>query len=56
MAASPHPAASHDLPSFISAPGETDTFMVLMGLVLVLAVLGFGMMFFDCTLAGAHRA
>jgi hypothetical protein len=45
MAASPHPAAPHDLPSFITAPGETDTFMVLMGLFLLLAVLGFGVLF-----------
>ena len=46
MAASPHPAAPHDLPSFITAPGETDTFMVLMALILTLAVFGFGVLFF----------
>jgi hypothetical protein len=41
-----HPAASHDLPSFITAPGETDVLMVVMSLILVLATLGFGVLFF----------
>jgi hypothetical protein len=41
-----HPAASHDLPSFITAPGETDVLMVVMSLVLLLAILGFGVLFF----------
>jgi hypothetical protein len=41
-----HPAAAHQLPSFITAPGETDVLMVIMGIVLVLAVLGFGVLFF----------
>src|SRR5262249_8401630 len=46
MAASPRPAAPHDLPSFITAPGETDSFMVFMALMLMLAVFGFGVLFF----------
>ena len=29
-----HPAASHELPSFITAPGETDVLMVVMSLFL----------------------
>ena len=41
-----HPAASHHLPSFITAPGETDILMVVMAVILVLAVLGFGILFF----------
>ena len=41
-----HPAASHHLPSFITAPGETDVLMVVMAIILVLAVLGFGSLFF----------
>jgi hypothetical protein len=45
MAASLHPSAGHDLPSFITAPGETDVLMVVMGIILVLAVLGFGILF-----------
>jgi multisubunit Na+/H+ antiporter MnhF subunit len=45
MAQSLHPAASHDLPWFITAPGETDTLMVVMSVFLVLAVLTFGILF-----------
>jgi len=40
-----NPAASHDLPAFITAPGETDVLMVIMALFLVLAVVGFGLLF-----------
>jgi hypothetical protein len=40
-----NPAASHDLPSFITAPGETDVLMVIMSLFLVFAVVGFGLLF-----------
>jgi hypothetical protein len=45
MTQSLHPAASHDLPWFITAPGETDTLMVAMSVFLVLAVLMFGVLF-----------
>src|ERR1700749_4111699 len=45
MAEPLHPAASHHLPSFITPPGETDVLMVVMAIVLVLAVLGFGLLF-----------
>lgn len=41
-----HPAASHHLPLFITAPGETDVLMVIMGVILALAVLMFGILFF----------
>lgn len=37
-----HPSAPHDLPGFISAPGDTDILMVVVGVVLVLAVLAVG--------------
>jgi hypothetical protein len=40
-----HPAASHNLPSFITAPGETDVLMVVMSIILVLAILMFGSLF-----------
>src|SRR4051812_45065552 len=40
-----HPAASHHLPSFIAAPGETDWLMVVMAVILALAVLVFGVLF-----------
>jgi hypothetical protein len=46
MAESLHQAASHHLPSFITAPGETDVLMVVTGIILVLAILGFGSVFF----------
>jgi len=45
MADSLHPAATHHLPSFITAPGETDVLMVVMAVILLLAVLGFGILF-----------
>lgn len=44
-AAGAHPAATPHLPSFITAPGETDVLMVAMVIILVLSVLGFGLLF-----------
>ena len=41
-----HPAAVHDLPSFITPPGETDVLMVVMAFVLIGAVIAFGVIFF----------
>ena len=46
MAESLHSAAPHNLPSFITAPGETDVLMVVMSLVLLLGILTFGVLFF----------
>ena len=37
-----HPSAPHDLPGFITAPGDTDTLMVVVGIVLLVSVLGVG--------------
>ena len=37
-----HPAAPHHLPSFITAPGDTDVLMVVVGIILVGAVLAVG--------------
>src|SRR4029077_6915361 len=37
-----HPMAPHHLPSFITAPGETDVLMVVMGIFLIVAVLAVG--------------
>jgi hypothetical protein len=37
-----HPSAPHDLPGFITAPGDTDTLMVVVGIVPLVAVLGVG--------------
>src|SRR5215470_3339800 len=47
MTDSLHPAATHNLPSFITPPGETDVLMVVMSVILVLAVLLFGVLFFQ---------
>jgi hypothetical protein len=41
-----HPAASQHLPSFITAPGETDVLMVVLSVILVLSILLFGSLFF----------
>lgn len=41
-----NPAAPHHLPSFITAPGHTDVLMVVMGMILLLAVVMFGILFF----------
>ena len=45
MAESLNPAASHHLPSFITPPGGTDVLMVIMAIVLLLSILGFGILF-----------
>ena len=45
MSASVNPIAPHHLPPFITAPGETDTFMVVMAIFLVLTVLAVGLLF-----------
>ena len=46
MAEQLHPAASHHLPAFITAPGETDVLMVITALILGASVLGFGILYF----------
>jgi hypothetical protein len=45
MTASLNPAAPRDLPAFIAGPGETDVFMVVMAVVLVIAVMAVGLLF-----------
>ena len=41
-----HPAASDHLPSFITAPGQTDVLMVVMSVILLLFVLMVGVLYF----------
>jgi hypothetical protein len=41
-----HPAARDPLPAFITAPGETDVLMVVMGVFLVLFVIIIGVLYF----------
>ena len=37
-----HPAAPHHLPGFITAPGDTDIYMIVVGILLIGAVVGVG--------------
>jgi len=37
-----HPSVAGHLPAFITAPGDTDVLMVVVGVVLIAAVLGVG--------------
>src|SRR6202051_2088422 len=37
-----HPSAPHDLPGFITAPGDADVLMVVVGVLLIGAVLAVG--------------
>ncbi len=41
-----HPAASHHLPGFITASGETDVLMVVSLISLVVIVVGIGVFYF----------
>jgi hypothetical protein len=40
-----HPVATHHLPAFITAPGETDVLMVVMTVFLIVVVVAFGILF-----------
>lgn len=42
----PHPAASHHLPWFLTAPGEPDTLFTITTLVVIATVLALGVVFF----------
>lgn len=46
MAQSIHPAATDHLPSFITAPGDTDVLMVVTSIILLVSVMIFGSVFF----------
>lgn len=46
MSAAIHPAASHHLPVFITAPGETDVLMVVSLIMLLAIVVGIGVFYF----------
>jgi hypothetical protein len=45
MTLSPHPDATSHVPGFITAPGETDILFAVTALVVVGAILGFGLLF-----------
>ena len=40
-----HPSTPHHLPGFITAPGDTDTLMVVVGIILIGAVLMVGIFY-----------
>ena len=46
MAEPLHPAATHHLPAFVTAPGETDVLFVAMVIFVLLAVIGIGIFYF----------
>lgn len=46
MSEAMHPTATHHLPSFITAPGETDVLFTGSVIFLVLAVMGIGSLYF----------
>src|SRR5262245_20608465 len=56
MADSTHPAASEHLPGFITAPGETDVLMVIVAVFLLVAVMGFGIVYFRLHSLPEHMA
>jgi hypothetical protein len=56
MAAPLHPLASHHLPSFITAPGETDVLMVVTAVILAVSILAFGILFFRLHHLPEHMA
>ena len=41
-----NPVASEHMPSFITAPGETDVLMVITAVILAVSILMFGILFF----------
>jgi hypothetical protein len=45
MTVAVNPAAPQHLPAFIAGPGETDVFMMVMAVVLVIAVMAIGLLF-----------
>lgn len=46
MAEPLHPAATHHLPPFVTAPGETDVLFVVTAIIVLLAVVGIGLFYF----------
>lgn len=51
-----HPAAPHHLPSFITAPGETDPFLVGAAIGLVVVVFALGSLYFRLHALPEHLA
>jgi hypothetical protein len=56
MASPLNPAATHHLPPFVTAPGETDTLMIVTGVFVLLAVIGIGVFYFKLHALPEHLA
>lgn len=56
MANQIHPAASHHLPPYITGPGETDVLMIVVAVVLIVAVLFVGVLYFRLHALPEHIA
>ena len=56
MAAPLHPLASEHMPSFITAPGETDVLMIITAVILAVSILAFGVLFFRLHNLPEHMA
>jgi hypothetical protein len=56
MADNIHPAASHNLPPFITGPGDTDILMTVTAVVLLVAVLLVGVLYFRLHALPEHIA
>jgi hypothetical protein len=50
-----HPSAPHDLACFITAPGDTDTLMVVIGIILIAGVLMVGNLYLRLHTRGNRR-
>ena len=51
-----HPAATHHLPFFVTAPGETDWLFISMGIFVLLAVIGIWVFYFKLHALPEHLA
>ena len=51
-----HPAAPHELPPFITAPGQTDVLMVIMTVFLIIVLLMLGVFLFWLHMLPEHIA
>ena len=51
-----NPAAPHHLPGFITAPGETDVLMIVVGIILIVSVIGVGNLYLHLHTLPERRA
>jgi hypothetical protein len=56
MAEALHPAATHHLPFFVTAPGQTDTLFVGIAIFVLLSVIGIGIFYFKLHALPEHMA